>query len=392
MKPGLLLLVGFVVLAQVPVQAESGGPFFSFQALKNAWGALGQSSPSTQPNPKQVQNPSCQSFEINETRTMNGLNTPYLITREGDHEYVARFNLKYVAVRTADPQTASTLRQRVEKCYRETRYLRAKTGEGLRFELLPEDSRELQPIEIQVHDGLYRDNFLNYESESVCATILHETLHLTGLWDEYSNGYSCRTLGDSIMAHQFEVTLGDLKVPHEEYLKKNAEKTFRPVKDVWCGAASTNVTFRKIPEKNVSVLQINYRGGSMLIGVGGETFSTLYAPDGKERIKPEIFAKDDWVKEFVHPDQSDWDMCWVKYEEGGGAKTGAEVLELAKEEMHQNLPLRPAHFRKILYPNCAKKNETYDLCTKEAYISRPSDSYQCIRDKYPICQNPGWLD
>ncbi|MEK7357969.1 MAG: hypothetical protein AAB250_16080, partial [Bdellovibrionota bacterium] len=54
-------------------------------------------------------------------------------------------------------------------------------------------------------------------------------------------------------------------------------------------------------------------------------------------------------------------------------------------------PLRPAHFRKIVYPSCVEKNRAFDLCTKEDYT--PTTPGQlCEKDRHAICQGEKYLD
>jgi hypothetical protein len=98
--------------------------------------------------------------------------------------YDARLNLKF----KGPVGVGALLRRKAEACYAEAErrgMLRGPDGQSLRISLLPPGTTEPGPAEITRRGNRYRSDSANWAAGISCATILHETLHLLGLVDEY---------------------------------------------------------------------------------------------------------------------------------------------------------------------------------------------------------------
>jgi hypothetical protein len=137
---------------------------------------------------------------------------------EGDRvaNYEVLVNIDFLAEANASADAVARARSSARSCLASISHkLRGPKGERLRI-LLSQD-RPNQPapaaVQVRVHRSFQRPNSGNWEEGMNCPTVVHETLHLLGLVDEYrENGgadparqrFDCRSVGprSSIMAAQ----------------------------------------------------------------------------------------------------------------------------------------------------------------------------------------------
>ena len=143
-------------------------------------------------------------FELNtdESRvvnnSLNGVTQKYTVRRDSPKSYTASFNLNFFnSESSGDRQVTGAEKENmvdhVRNCVADNnKYLKDDRGNSLNLEILiPEETAEL-PRSVrppQVNIGIDFENTRahskRYTSDIECSTVIHEILHLTGLYDEY---------------------------------------------------------------------------------------------------------------------------------------------------------------------------------------------------------------
>lgn len=330
----------------------------------------------------------------------------YRVTRMKDY-YLAQFNLKFIASPGLDKSYEQSMRKRVNECLREASFLQDHAGNKLKLALVKPGSAQAKKL-FQHNIGLgenVRSNSGHYDVNLDCAGITHELLHLAGLNDEYAEEpYSCRPHGESIMATHYlyvaspkgMAALPDF-IPSKglpgtsaleyAFLFGSADSEFLPVNEIVCKHDGTSD--QKVLRASEGKMQFAER-----TGFGARTYYETrservdewagYIP--RQEADPELpLASKPHLRQLMKVDPGQAWTCEVKVAEDASPVPRAKLLGKAF------YPLRPAHFRKIVFPSCTAKNEKYNRCTKEAYIV-PQSGYQCATRKYADCQGERFLD
>lgn len=384
----------------------------SISKLVSGWNTLTNSNQPTDP-----QIAACADYQPGETRNLSTKLDSYLVTRMKQQNWAVRLNFNYVSGGDVTPAQLQSFRKKVKSCYEDAGYIRDPDGQGLRLMLTEPGQRSheaLRPITITLHNDLSHANSRNYYRQASCRTIIHESLHMLGLWDEYAEGrknLACRSVNNSIMADQNVVFIDTLerirllgvkgnqsfRPDRKNYFKINAAARFVAAQTVTC-------TENGKPLKKSTHFTLNFDRRNQMYWLFRpqvspvrvyESMDRLYVPEAAVRPEvstPEISALylGGWVGGYMKLDPRKWSCRVTPPPSNALVRTGQELL--AQESLRQDLiPLRPAHFRKILYPDCVTKNRVYDICTAEAYLT-PPPGHQCLRDTYTICNTPHWLD
>ncbi len=385
-------------------------------------------------SPEDKQNDVCSSYEDSEVRVFKAKTfaAPYAIEKIANDTYSAFLNINYVAEKGTNSQVAIEVRERIKKCYAAAGYLTASSGERLLLNLVSENSelaRLVRPAIVAVFDPPTptRIHARRYDRYIDCPAILHETLHLLGLVDEYDESvhqYTCRAKNDSIMSSHFEfhpTPLGVLKVgqllsgslfkgmesdvgPKQfEYFAANPDSQFLSVRKIQCefgDARGIKDCGRMLDKQHGSetfqihkLCRIDIPGypDTNKISLNDEVYilnSDLEKTDNKVSLKLNSYFDSLLYLTKGLP----W-KCFVTGIDSSKVATGRDLAEKVKRKYsHLDLlPLRPAHFRKILNRDCKEKNQVYDLCSSEAYLV-PKSGHNCIKDANPVCLTKGWLN
>lgn len=317
----------------------------------------------------------------------------YLINQTGAKHFEIEFNPVFVQIGTS----ARDHKSYVNACLKKyERFLKGPEGETLSIKAVSKN--EIRPTFIEIIPEGARSHSLGYSGDIDCPTILHETLHLLGLQDEYPEkvsgyimdresgehrfvtdsaevvGYDCRatTVPESIMYDPMTAVLSVLPPNRLKVVtcvcegptgKRTCEKLKRlkdPSRLLSSKVCPKGLTSRSIteegvaPEDLINLLEIPAETINGLPSVASGPAKLNFSPidDGAEGFSLEPF-----------------------YDGAGRAK---------RESL-----LMPAHFRAIVYPLCTEKNRRYRECTEEAYQN--SAVKECSM-KVKECQsNLDWL-
>jgi hypothetical protein len=130
----------------------------------------------------------CIKLKVGESRIINmnniesptGLATKYKLERSSESTHRVEVNIFFSpAVNRAE------MVSRTKKCFKKLdKQLVGPFQE--RIQLALSSDRSAPQVDINIIDGEFRSNSANWKRTASCATIIHETLHLLGLVDEYS--------------------------------------------------------------------------------------------------------------------------------------------------------------------------------------------------------------
>jgi hypothetical protein len=338
-------------------------------------------------NPQGV---ACREYAVGESRR---LFSRHLATKLEDKKYRIQIAVEFRAAPQVATDQAGFMREKVKACYKTAGALKAADGNELSFELLENASTsplKVPPYTINVYIGGIRENSGNYSLEMDCPTILHETLHLVGLTDEYKEpleNMSCRSLGDSIMADQSQVHIEGLNTESDQYYRDQANTIFQTVESVQCQDRITQDIYQYSFVKSMNAYYLwHFKGAGSQSGKMLEAQPGIYVREDDLQPNSKLVVNEH-TRYLMHlPEDGTWSCRLERTSAQAKRQTGKEILNLR----FANYPLRPAHFRKIFFPRCLAKNQVYDYCTQETYLVPPT-GHQCLKEKYPACNNGQWL-
>lgn len=321
--------------------------------------------------------------------------------------------------------------RRYQSCLDEARpFLKGPEGQQLEIRLLTDAEKERAPRSsipsqnvMEVHPTLLRENTGNISLSSSCPAILHETLHLLGLEDEYADSeFPCRItpktntiMGSHLSATEesqvkvcdcpAESTCGRVFSGSNQYLKKaflgvsnglrdsEWEERFGPTK---CeivsimpfSRASQEVPVSGFPVSSSSPNKLSYYScfpddGPDIMkcinyectfsnGKGAEAAQALVATFNKS---PERCPPSSTLARMEMPNFGA--VVPVSYDNG--------ILTIPPQEEVKSL-LAPAHFNRILSGTCPETNAQYNICSGQAYATgmacRTSGIEECKNDLF----------
>ena len=212
--------------------------------------------------------------------------------------------------------------------------LKGKDGKELVLRLT--DNPSVPEHRIEIMGSSFRSNSLQYQAGIACPVVLHETLHLLGLADEYQERgkanepqLDCRPAGppDSIMASHWQAEMALAPQMAYEIEMCECEK-----KGMACWELATKSDGLKCPAGSKPVFQ--------KVDMGMRT--SLNALNTNERFVLDL----------------------------------GRMKEAGFEAAAKDTILYPAHFRAITEPGCRDVNEAYYGCAINAYrYSKPTPGF-----------------
>lgn len=161
----------------------------------------------------------CEPLEVNQQRHVKKDNyqQDFMIrkTAENKHQIVLNLDFSYLA----GGLSPSEMMNRVRQCLKDINpYLGSEDNQLEIIAITPEEAKskpslsKLSPAKISIEGPNFRSHSRSYSDAAECTTIVHETLHLLGLCDEYPErdkslmNATCRiiTTQDSIMRNKDE--------------------------------------------------------------------------------------------------------------------------------------------------------------------------------------------
>lgn len=317
----------------------------------------------------------------------------YRLTRSGPKSWIVDLNMKFVSDSwwNWDDRTDKVYREKVQKCFDQANpYLKGPDGEDLSLRLWrknPSDRTRSEPpeVKISIHSGNhFRSNATQYAADIDCPTMIHETMHLLGLADEYDDetrghvvdpatgetrtikGYDCRALAprDSIM-----------------YSAYDAFSAIRPSKEYTVRACGCYKEIKTCLNEVSHVLGLCHDQGC------GE-----FAPLRDQDVCPPGYRRE--TVTYMEDDHGKW--RYISPFPGKDRQfftwKGMAPIRVKAAQGRPSL-LYPAQFRAIVFPGCLEKNELYYQCSRNAYRSserRMGQKAGCA-DVSSECQKGGWL-
>jgi len=221
----------------------------------------------------------------------------------------------------------------------------------------------------------FRENARKYHRLTQCDVILHETLHLLGLVDEYKElelPYDCRSLGpqDSVMKDQ-SVARGSIHSSCNEkkylincsYPYKVYEDSYKAIVEEFDQQVPLYRENKTLPVFKNCELEEQHPDLESVFGIG----DCGKVGQGGVDISLGLGFKDNVVN------SSNMRAC---------------VNIFYNVPPKRDSLLRKGHFNKIVYPHCKKLNELYDACARNAYRSTAAGCYKTPAD----CSDPSWVD
>lgn len=254
---------------------------------------------------------------------------------------------------------AQATRERVVECLRlASPRLRGPDGEQITLKLA-EPSRELPPARVSVRREPHPEfisNAREYANGLGCHQLLHETLHLLGLIDEYQDAKDPEIL--------------------KCYAAKPAGTILSDPEAAW--ALSYGGVRQRIFEKRGVGNEKQFR---RLLGRVADPAlddeSTLVSTElyaGPEELAGKRYA----LKEF--PPKSEMDSFSVRY----------SVID--RHAGDGRSLLRRGHLKKLLYPNCGAVNRVYDDCTRNTFLTEAQIRERGCPTLPKACEDPSWID
>lgn len=366
-----------------------------------------------------IQNNECRDLKDGEIRYPT-TTKKYGVKKISDKLYELEFNVEYVphqiGITRAD---AEEFRNKVKSCFKNFGALQDPFQNKITLSLTPDHLIKSTPIQ-KTTISLFRDDnerssISSYDISINCQTIIHETLHIAGLWDEYkepARDYSCRTVPDSnsIMAEQdsYETRPSGLALAHYDFNAAQIAEELKNVNSLESEKFITPVRVSCSNDNDGGFLSIYIRG-SDLINTGRLRWQDSHQSYTEKTQKMSLLSLVSNTKQDEAHTKLDTKFIFDRFLlgqfksaiqntqnwhcEAYGAfskKTKAELLKSGKAAALSVFPLKPAHIRKLIYPNCIEKNKFYDLCTADAYKSRKNVK-SCNKDKYQICSSGNYL-
>lgn len=135
-----------------------------------------------------------QSFTVNNSRLGSKTKIPqkYSLRRDSENEFSAfvNINFKLKGSLKQNPEFAKSFRAKVENCFRAKEHkLVDEMGRKIKLHLFDpsvhQDIEAPKAVRVSIQNTQRRSHSKSYFHEATCETIVHETLHLMGLNDEY---------------------------------------------------------------------------------------------------------------------------------------------------------------------------------------------------------------
>jgi hypothetical protein len=337
------------------------------------------------------QSQACKEYALGESRRVLAR---HIATKLSEKKYRILMSAEFHAAEEVPADQAVLMREKVKACYKAAGALKASDQNELSFELLeniPSKLLQVPPSYIRVYTGGIRANSGNYHLDMDCPTILHETLHLVGLDDEYKEStedMSCRSFGDSIMADHTRPHIEGLYAEADEYYRKESETIFLAVDKVLCRENNTDELYQfSYDESRKSASLWHFTGNDWQYSKLLDEQEGIYMREA-DLLPNSKFTLNEHTRRLMHlPESGSW-RCRLEQRSATPKRLrGAEILA----ERIAKYPLRPAHFRKILFSKCIAKNQVYNYCTQESYLV-VTQGHQCLKDKLPACNNGEWLN
>jgi hypothetical protein len=325
----------------------------------------------------------CSEYKVGETRKLEhhtalGVLLPippisYSTTRLSEDLY--RFSINPVFMMPAKdpykslttPETYKedpTIRQQIEDCFA---WFNQNYGDLLSPRVRLAVGTEANRVYIKINkDSEFRSHSIVYAEKALksCGTVVHESLHLMGLWDEYTETdtawyqpgaakdkkrWDCRAKSDSIMSRAF----GFDSLP------------WHRTQNLLCGCTEAQGSCTEKLEKDWQESVTSCPEGTTELARA----SALGDP---------FFDRVDGIASQVNVDKRPVNGVLYKM---------AKILS----DRVLDLPLRPAHLRQLIHPGCEAGNGVYRQCIRYAYKTS-NLKLQCP-DVPPEChQLNTWLE
>jgi hypothetical protein len=143
----------------------------------------------------------CTPLKMDEVKVMNGylngVTQKYSVEQKSSMSYKATFNIDFgnesITNEDGTVTSGNIMRDRINKCLDEANpHMKDASGRKMELSVIaPEEANKIAKykrppvINIGLKKEKSRANNLNYPVDITCGTIVHELLHLTGLFDEY---------------------------------------------------------------------------------------------------------------------------------------------------------------------------------------------------------------
>lgn len=376
-------------------------------------------------------------MNVNEYRFVqrNRAGADYLLRRT-DQGYEAMLNVNFSY--TDGAIAAGEMRQKAQECLSlANEHMRGPDNTPLRIRIMTDaeaqtlPGKKPRPVNINLQRLGWRSHAATYSSRVDCDTIVHETLHLLRLVDEYKEGNldagACRVVvqSDSIMA-QSQTTFNET-VPRElkcectgtcqtvmsgtDEVKKNLYTSQTLIEmgnyNFYSEGCPANAPARLITSatsrRRVSAEQ-NPDGSVHVVEIGFFANGNLWEKDMQCRCpagKPECEAGKRRLLQNAATPPRVTQNCPA----GGQIRSrylnepvptnyNNGVLSIGTRPRYSNL-LYPSHFQKIIAGECTDRlrgteRPVYDQCSEFAYAVRSSDACSSSRQaERENCERPG---
>jgi|GEM_PF-4843169 hypothetical protein len=270
---------------------------------------------------------------------------------------------------------AKKMRAKVQGCLAEANsHFLGPNGEKFEMILAPPDSKnpEEKKIEapVKILSAKERSHSKGYAENIDCPAIVHESLHLTGLADEYvelAGGAKCRIDGSPSSIMGGALTLSDSLKSFEK------RQLYSMVSGELCVCISPELCSGKESSSRCDEPGFAKRFHSIHMAVNNGD-----QPDPTSSLKRSVVAMNMSVGMGMTPNANSM------------AKTSPKILNM-KVVNYDSVPkesyLLPAHFRFITEPNCRASNKMYTNCGKQ--IWRVLDFTACP-EMPDYCKNGEW--
>lgn len=307
----------------------------------------------------------------------SGIPAAYRLTRTGDKSFVAEINFTFVD-KAGKPGKLQEIWQFAQSCLANASlFLKGPNGEQLTLKPISiEDTQGIPKHPVKLDPKTKRASARAWTLDIDCPTVIHESLHVLGLVDEYE---------EKMLGHQFSKRSGKL-----EYIEDGSKKRVsHPELD--CRAVGPRDSMMHDQGKAVKKLegaveQITCECPSGCGRLASSHPPLQSCPPGSKADTRRIDAskllnngkrsrQEDWAKQGLQPD-------------------GTYVIRRASSAPGSSL-LLPAHFRAITQPGCTPVNQDYYACAQFAYkTSRRNFGKGCYAHELPpACRNGAsdWL-
>jgi hypothetical protein len=316
---------------------------------------------------------SCIVLRDGESKVVNSGNIPndmkalvanYMISRakdpkSGETVYTAGLNIKFTPKTNEDPSVINTIIERTKACYAAADFVSAQ-GEHLHLRLA--QANEGIPVtNVTVNSApavrMVAEDAFNWSTQAPCSTTLHESMHLLGLVDLYSEKaqsgssmWDCRSTADDSLMNNLNFGKYAAGLYEEHQCGCDTSACARILDRIHTVPASCP-TGTDASEFQLGDSQLDVESDPAVKASFDANYGALL--NGK-RV-------DQWTYEFVIP-----------------------------ERVNKQI-LYPAEFRAITQPGCSS-NTLYYQCSKNAYLtSTNSGGSGCVAAP-SVCDSPGaWL-